>query len=32
MENPILIHAEVLQGSAFGDRRLEKRGRRSMTR
>ncbi len=32
MENPILIHAEAAFGKAFGDRRLVKRGQRSMKR
>ena len=27
MENPIIFHSQQIQGSAFGDSRLEKRGR-----
>ena len=30
MENPILIHGQALKGAAFGDKRLEKRGRHCM--
>ena len=26
MDNPIIIHAEKIKGTAFGDPRLEKRG------
>lgn len=29
-ENPVLIHAQQIKGSAFGDKRLEKRGRHFM--
>jgi hypothetical protein len=31
MDNPILIHAQAIQGAAFGDERLEKRGQHCMT-
>ncbi|GAP96921.1 hypothetical protein NIES2104_64910 [Leptolyngbya sp. NIES-2104] len=32
MENPILIHARQTRGAAFGDVRLEKRGRHCTNR
>ena len=32
MDNPIMVHAQNIQATAFGDKRLEKRGRHCIIR